>query len=88
MVVQCNITYCGGKQLWFYHWLSPQCGAFSRDLLNEKSKSPLFHGAGGVVTNDWCSNVSVLIIEGEQTWTQYHFPDLNPLREYQSFWCC
>ena len=38
----------------FTNWLSPQCGAFSRDLLNEKSKSPLFPraGGGGFVTND------------------------------------
>ena len=35
----------------------PQGGAFSRDLLDQKSKSPLFPGpggGGGVVTNDWC----------------------------------
>ena len=32
---------------------SPQGQAFSRDLLDQKSKSPLFPGAGGaVVTND------------------------------------
>ena len=37
---------------------SPQGGAFSRDLLDQKSKSPLFPGPGGaVVTNDWCINV-------------------------------
>ena len=36
-------------------WLSPQCRGYSRELLDEKSKSPLFPGAGGcVVTNDWC----------------------------------
>ena len=28
-------------------WLSPQYGAFNRDLLDKKSKSPLFPGAGG-----------------------------------------
>ena len=29
--------------------------AFSRDLLDQKSKSPLFHGAGwAMVTNDQC----------------------------------
>ena len=27
---------------------SPQGGAFSRDLLDQKSKSPLFPGAGGL----------------------------------------
>ena len=33
---------------------SPQVGACSGDLLDQKSKSPLFPGAGvgGVVTND------------------------------------
>ena len=32
------------------------CGFFGRVLLDRKSKSPLFPGAGGgsVVTNDWC----------------------------------
>ena len=29
------------------------CG-YSRDLLDEKSKSPLFPGTGVVVTNNWC----------------------------------
>ena len=30
-------------------------GTFSRDLLDQKSKSPLFPGGVGcVVTNDWC----------------------------------
>ena len=35
---------------------SPQGGAFSRDLLDQKSKSPLFPGPGGgaAVSNDWC----------------------------------
>ena len=28
-------------------WLSQQCGAFSRDLLDKKAKSPLFPRAGG-----------------------------------------
>ena len=37
---------------------SPQGGAFSRDFLDQKSKSPLFPGpVGAVVTNDWCINV-------------------------------
>ena len=31
--------------------LSPQCGAFSRDLLNEQSNS---HYYPGLVANDWC----------------------------------
>ena len=31
------------------------CGVYSRDFLDEKSKSPLFPGDGGaMVTNDWC----------------------------------
>ena len=30
------------------------CCGNSRDLLDEKSKSLLFPGAGVVVTNDWC----------------------------------
>ena len=47
---------------------SPQCRAFSRALMDEKSLSPLFpvggggHGGGGgfaVVTNDWLNNFSV-----------------------------
>ena len=38
---------------------SPQCWAFSRALIDEKSLSPLFPvdgvgGGGAVVTNDWC----------------------------------
>ena len=48
-------SYCRG----FTKWLSQQCGAFSRALLDEKSKSPLFLGEGGaMVTNDWCITVS------------------------------
>ena len=32
----------------------PQCGTLSGDLLDQKSKSPLFPGGvGAVVTNDW-----------------------------------
>ena len=40
---------------------SPQCRAFSRAVMDEKSFSPLFPvggggggGGGAVVTNDWC----------------------------------
>ena len=34
---------------------SPQCRAFSRAVMDEKSLSPLFPVSGGaVVTNDWC----------------------------------
>ena len=39
---------------------SPQCRAFSRALMDEKSLSPLFPvgagegGVGAVVTHDWC----------------------------------
>ena len=38
---------------------SPQCRAFSRAVMDEKSLSPLFPvrgggGGGAVVTNDWC----------------------------------
>ena len=30
---------CGGKRPWFYQLgLSPQCGAFGRELLDEKSQ--------------------------------------------------
>ena len=29
-----------------------QCGAFSGDLLDQKSKPPLYRRGGGVVTND------------------------------------
>ena len=38
---------------------SPQCRAFSRAVMDEKSLSPLFPvggGGGAVVTNDWCIN--------------------------------
>ena len=35
--------------------MSPQCSAFSRAVMDEKSLSPLFPvGRGAVVTNDWC----------------------------------
>ena len=47
-----KIAGCWGKQQWFYH---KQGGAFSGDLLDQKSKSPLFPkpgGGGPVVTND------------------------------------
>ena len=36
---------------------SPQCRAFSKALMDEKSLSPLFPLGGGreaVVTNNWC----------------------------------
>ena len=33
---------------------SPQCRAFSRAVIYEKSLSPLFPVGGAVVTNDWC----------------------------------
>ena len=37
----------------FSVFLTPQCSGFSRALISEKSKSPLFPGSGGaVVTND------------------------------------
>ena len=38
---------------------SPQGGAFSRDLLDQKSKSPLFHGPGG----PWLQMTSALQIK-------------------------
>ena len=43
---------CGGKQQ------SPQGGAFSRDLLNQKSKSLLFPGPGG----PWLQMTSALCL--------------------------
>ena len=39
----------------------PAVWAYSRDFLDEKSKSPLFPGGGGRVTNDWCITKSVLV---------------------------
>ena len=33
---------------------SPQCRAFSRTVIYEKSLSPLFPVGGAVVINDWC----------------------------------
>ena len=33
---------------------SPQGGAFSRDLLDQRSKYPLYPGGGALVTNDEC----------------------------------
>ena len=42
----------------FYQRAVPPGGAFSRDLQDQKSKSPLFPRPGGaVVTNDWCINL-------------------------------
>ena len=36
---------------------SPQCRAFSRAVMDEKSLFPLFPVGGGVVvTNDWCTS--------------------------------
>ena len=41
------------KRKWFYQRESPQGGALGRDLMDQKSKSPLFIVAGGtVVLND------------------------------------
>ena len=42
---------------------SPQGGAYSGYLLDQMSKSPLFPGGGGegVVTNDYCIIVSVVM---------------------------
>ena len=38
----------------FTIFLTPQCRGFSRALISEKSKSPLFPGSeGAVVTNDF-----------------------------------
>ena len=37
----------GGKQQWFYQRVVLARWAFSRDLLDQKSKSPLFPVAGG-----------------------------------------
>ena len=42
----------------FTKWLSLQCGAFSRDLQDRKSKSPLFPRAGG----PWLQMTSALQI--------------------------
>ena len=47
MAVQYKTADYGGKQPGFTNCLSPQREAFSRDLLDEKSKSPLFPRAGG-----------------------------------------
>ena len=44
----------------FTNWLSPQCGVFGRVLLGRKSKSLLFPGAGGTITNDWCIIVETI----------------------------
>ena len=33
----------------------PHCRAFGRDLLEGKSKSPLFASSGGVLTNAYCT---------------------------------
>ena len=42
-----KIAGCGGKQQWFYQQVASAGWGFSRDLLDQKSKSPLFLGAGG-----------------------------------------
>ena len=52
---QCNKNMTargGGENHDFTNWLSLQCGAFNRDLLDERLNSPLVSGARGVVTND------------------------------------
>ena len=58
MAVQYKTADYGGKQPGFTNCLSPQCEAFSRDLLDEKSKVPAIpQGWGGVITNDWCITI-------------------------------
>ena len=59
--VMCNITNCGGKDSDFANWLSLQCWAFCRDLLEEKSKHPLFPGARGL----WLQMTSTLDNQSE-----------------------
>ena len=46
---QCNIKQhsVGEKGRGLTNWQSPQCGAFSSNSLNEKSKSSIFPGARG-----------------------------------------
>ena len=42
-----KIAGCGENSSGFTNKQSPQGVVFSRDLLDQKSKSPLFPGAGG-----------------------------------------
>ena len=42
-----KIAGCGENSSGFTNEQSPQGGAFSRNLLDQKSKSPLFPGPGG-----------------------------------------
>ena len=37
----------GENNCGFTNWLSPQCGAYSRDLLDEKSRVPAIPGGLG-----------------------------------------
>ena len=68
MAVQCKRNRLGGWRgtageycRGFNSVVSLQSGGHSRELLEEKSKSPLFPtGAGeGMVTNEWCIYVGV-----------------------------
>ena len=54
---QCNVKrYLLAKHAMCFSagWLSLQGRGYSLEFVDDKSKSPLFHWAGAVVTNDWC----------------------------------
>ena len=59
-----KIAGCGKNSSGFTNMLSPQGGAFSGDLLDQKSKSPLFPGPGGLwlqMTSALCVHVFIML---------------------------
>ena len=62
----------GSNSRGFTDYLSQQCRAFSRDLLEEKSRSQLFPNGGGGCGNKWLLYYAVYFLN--QTWNHCWHP--------------